>query len=54
MQRKSQIVQEIIVSDPIFTIFTKESVIRVSGKDHLTVIATLDDVLGLTRNDVAG
>jgi len=31
----------------------KELVIRFSGKDHLTVIAALDDVLRLAGDDVA-
>jgi hypothetical protein len=33
---------------------TKELVIGVRGKYDLPVVAALDDVLGLTRNDVAG
>lgn len=32
---------------------SKELVIRFSGKDRLTVIAALDDVLGLAGEDVA-
>jgi hypothetical protein len=33
---------------------TKELVIGVRGKYDLPVVAALDDVLGLTRNDAAG
>jgi len=33
---------------------TKKAVVRVSAKDGLPVIAALNDVLRLARNDVAG
>jgi len=32
----------------------KKLIIRIGGKDHLPVVATLDNVLWLARDDVAG